>query len=133
MKNPFQSGDTKQLTFQVTRDKLAKFETGVVHEVYGTFALGQDAEWTCRQFVLEMKEEGEEGIGTFLTVEHLSPAPLGCEVVITATFLEIKDKEIICSYEAHHKERLLAKGRTGQKILNKARFDAFLAKLKSEI
>jgi predicted thioesterase len=132
MKNPFQPGDQKQLVFQVTEDKLARFETGIVHEVYGTFALGQDAEWTCRQFVLEMKEEGEEGIGTFLTVDHVSPALLGCEVVITATLEAVNGKEVICSYEAHHKDRLLAKGRTGQKILNKARFDAYLDSLKNE-
>lgn len=132
MKNPFNPGDHKQLTFQVTADKLARFETGVVHEVYGTFALGQDAEWTCRQFVLDMKEEGEEGIGTFLTVDHVSPAPLGCEVVITATLEEVKGKEVICLYEAHHQDRLLAKGRTGQKIINKARFDAYLDTLKTE-
>lgn len=132
MKNPFQAGDTKQLHFLVTEEKLARFETGVVHEVYGTFALGQDAEWTCRQFVLAMKEEGEEGIGTFLTIDHVSPALLGAEVVITALLEEVNDREVICTYEAHHKDRLIAKGRTGQKILIKARFDAYLNKLKSE-
>ncbi len=133
MKNPFQTGDTKQLVFQVTQDKLARFETGVVHEVYGTFALGQDAEWTCRQFVLEMKEAGEEGIGTFLTVEHLSPALLGSEVNITATLEAVNGHEVICTYEVHHRDRLIARGRTGQKILDKARFDSYIEKLKADL
>ena len=45
-----------------------------VHPFYSTFALGRDVEWACRQFVLEMKEEDEEGIGTFLNITHKSPA-----------------------------------------------------------
>lgn len=129
MKNPFQPGDQQVYVTQVTEDKLASFEAGTVHPVYGTFALGRDAEWVCRQFVLEMKEPGEEGIGTFLEVEHLSPAPLGVMVTLTATLLAVEGREVLCSFEARVGPRLVARGRTGQKIIDKARFDAFLASL----
>jgi fluoroacetyl-CoA thioesterase len=129
MKTPFQAGDQKQIAVTVTEDKLARFDTGLVHPLYSTFALGQDAEWAGRQFVLEMKEEGEEGIGTFLEVEHLSPGFLGSEVVITATLESVEGRDIVCSFEARAGERLLARGRTGQRILDKARFEAHLQRL----
>lgn len=126
MKNPFQPGDIKRFVTTVTADKLAEFDAGLVHPVYGTFALGRDAEWACRLFVLDMKEEGEEGIGSYLSVEHVSPALLGAEVEIIATLDEVVKNEVICSYEVKSGERLVAKGKQVQKIIHKARFDALL-------
>ncbi len=129
MLTPFQPGDQKTYTVTVTEDKLARFDAGLVHPLYSTFALGKDAEWACRLFVLEMKEEGEEGIGGYLSVEHISPAPLGNQVTITATLEKVVKNEIICTYEAHVGDRLIAKGRQIQKIINKQRFDAYIASL----
>jgi predicted thioesterase len=126
MKNPFSPGDTKHYRIRVSEAMLARFDAGEVHPVYGTFALGRDAEWVCRLFVLEMKEEGEEGIGTYLSVEHVSPALLGSEVVFTGILEEIEGREIWCSFEARVGERLIARGRTGQKIIDKKRFNQFL-------
>ncbi len=74
MKEIFKPGDKKIYTHKVTEQDAAVFETGMVHPVYATFALSRDAEWACRQFVLEMKDADEEGIGTYLTVNHISPA-----------------------------------------------------------
>jgi predicted thioesterase len=64
MKHLFKQGDVKRYSKVVSIDELASFESGTVHEVYSTFALARDAEWSGRLFVLEMKEEDEEGIGT---------------------------------------------------------------------
>ena len=119
MKNPFHQGDTKQYRKTVQHNETARFESGEVHPVYSTFAIAKDAEWACRLFVLEMKEENEEGIGTMVSVQHVSPALVGQEVVFTATVKSIVRNEIICSFEAFVDVRLIATGETGQKILNK--------------
>ncbi len=66
MKTSHYQGDSTVLFFEVKESDLAQFNGELVHPFYSTFALGRDAEWTCRQFVLNMKEEDEEGIGTFL-------------------------------------------------------------------
>lgn len=100
-------------------NETARFESGEVHPVYSTFAIAKDAEWACRLFVLEMKEESEEGIGTMVSVQHVSPALVGQHVVFTATVKSIERNEIICSFEAFVGERLIATGETGQKILTK--------------
>jgi hypothetical protein len=68
----------------VLNEDCASFESGNVHPVYATFALGRDAEWACRLFVLEMKEAYEEGIGTFLTIHHKSPALVGSNVLFNS-------------------------------------------------
>ena len=132
MKNLFKKGAQKKHKVVVTKNDMAKFESGVVHEVYSTFALCRDAEWSGRLFVLEMKEEGEEGIGTSISIDHKSPAFINDEVVFTATYEEVKDTgEIINSFEAHVGERLIATGTQGQRILPKEKIDSIFNKLKS--
>ena len=119
MKNPFQIGDQKTFDKEVTTADTASFEAGAVHPVYATFALGRDAEWVCRLFVLDMKDDDEEGIGTYLHIEHLSPALSGSYVNFTATIAKIEGNSIICNFEAKVNNRTIAKGETGQKILKK--------------
>lgn len=123
MKHLFHPGDTKTFTRTVREADCAAFEGGVVHPVYATFALARDAEWCCRLFVLEMKEEDEEGIGTCVTVCHDAPAPVGAIVTFTATITAIHGHEIICNYEARIGSRVIASGEQKQKILKKEKLE----------
>ena len=131
MKNPFKKGEQKEYSIVVSENDIAQFESGVVHNVYSTFALCRDAEWSGRLFVLEMKEEGEEGIGTSMNIQHKSPAFVKDKVIFTATFDEVKESgEIINSFEAKVGNRLIATGTQGQRILPKAKIDSIFEKLK---
>ncbi|MEZ5015864.1 MAG: hypothetical protein R2800_02355 [Flavipsychrobacter sp.] len=123
MRNPFQIGDIKTFTHTVLKADSATFESGEVHPVYATFALARDAEWSGRLFVLEMKEEDEEGIGTKITVNHHSPALIGQEVVFTATLVSVNKNEVITDYTAKVKGRLIADGTQIQKIVNKEKIN----------
>lgn len=123
MKNLFKVGDKKTFSKIVSQADTANFDSGQVHPFYATFALGRDAEWCCRLFVLEMKEEDEEGIGTFLTIEHQSPSLVNNQVIFTAAVERLTKNEIICSYEAKVGERLIAIGKQGQKILKKEKIN----------
>jgi predicted thioesterase len=129
MLNPFKPGDKKYFVKKVTENDTAAFDSGQVHPVYATFALGRDAEWVCRLFVLEMKESDEEGIGTFLTVSHHSPALLHSEVTFEAVVKQINGHEIICSYTAKVGDRVIAAGEQGQKILKKEKLERLFAQL----
>lgn len=123
MKNPFHPGDTMVYSKTVMPDEKAAFDSGIVHEFYSTFFLAKDAEWSTRLFVLEMKEADEEGIGTFIQIQHLSPALIGNRVDFTATLDSVEGHEIICSFVARVGERIIATGKTGQKILKKEKLD----------
>jgi fluoroacetyl-CoA thioesterase len=129
MINLFNKGDEKQYQHVVTDADIAAFKEGIVHPVYATFALGRDAEWCCRLFVLEMKEADEEGIGTFLTIQHHAPAMLGSTVLFTAKVKSINGNEIICTYEAKQADRLIASGEQGQKIVKKEKLDHIFQQL----
>ena len=129
MKNPFSVGDTRTFSHIVTQDDTARFESGEVHRVYSTFALVRDAEWSGRLFVLEMKEEDEEGIGTSINVIHYSPALIGQEVVFTATFASSERNEVMTTFEAKAGIRLVASGEQRQKILKKVRLQQLFTSL----
>lgn len=118
MKQLFKYGDTKEFYTTVSKKDLAKFNGVEVHPYYSTFALARDAEWSSRLFVLDMKEFDEEGIGTFVNVQHISPAIIGDEVRFIATIKSVIHNEIVCTITAKVNGRLIAKVETGQKILN---------------
>jgi fluoroacetyl-CoA thioesterase len=119
MKPLFKIGDRKTFEREVRAEDTATFESGKVHPFYATFAIARDAEWCSRLFVLEMKEEDEEGIGTFVNVKHLAPAFEGDKVIFEAVIDELRGNSVNCSFTARINERLIAEGRTGQKILTK--------------
>lgn len=131
MKSIVKPGDIRTFSHCVKPEDAASFGGKTVHPVYATFALGRDAEWACRLFVLDMKDEDEEGIGTFLNIEHQSPALIGQEVVFTAKAETIHKNEIICSFEAKVGNRVIAQGKQGQKILKKSRVKALFESVQS--
>jgi fluoroacetyl-CoA thioesterase len=119
MKQIFKPGDKKEFRKMVQPSDVAAFGGETVHPVYATFSLARDAEWTTRQFVLEMRSPDEEGIGTFLTIEHKGPAFVGEEIIFVAWVDHVEENELICFYEARVSDRLIAMGKTGQKILGR--------------
>ncbi|MBC5992093.1 thioesterase family protein [Pontibacter cellulosilyticus] len=120
-------GDTRTYIKHVTAADFACFEDGLVHAVCSTFSLAQAAEWAGRLFVLDMKEEDEEGVGTSLTINHKSPAFEGESITIVATLNKYDGYEVICNYKATVGDRLVAEGQTGQKILKKDKLARILA------
>lgn len=132
MLDSVQVGEKRHIEHVVQKQDFAGFLGEVVHPVYSTFALGRDAEWACRQFVLELKEEDEEGVGTFLNIEHESPAFEGEKVVIEAVLQEIKSNQVICSFVAKVDNRVIAKGTQGQKVLKKEKVNQLLRRHEPE-
>lgn len=128
MKNIFKPGDIKTFSRKVEESDQAIFHDELLHPVCSTFALARDFEWSSRLFFLEMKEDDEEGVGTSLSILHKSPAFVGEVIDFRATVKELKGMELICEIEARVKDRLIATGTTGQKMLKKERLAAVFTK-----
>jgi len=123
MKNIFNKGDKKVFKTTVTEKDQAIFHGEVLHAVCSTFALARDMEWSSRLFFIEMKEADEEGVGTHLSIDHFSPAFVGDELEITATVETIKGNELMCDVTVMAGARLIAKGKTGQRMLKNERLE----------
>ncbi len=131
MKNIFANGDKKVFRRVILPEDQAIFNGELLHRVCSTFALARDFEWSSRLFFLEMKDADEEGVGTSLSIDHKGPAFVGEELVITATVEDAESREFICSIEAKVGNRLVATGKTGQKMLKKSRLKEIFTKPES--
>lgn len=130
MKLIFKPGDQKKYAKVVQPNDVAAFHGEVLHAVYSTFALARDFEWSSRLFFIEMKEDDEEGVGTFLSIDHKSPAFVGEDVVITATVVKLERNELTCAIEAMVGTRTIATGTTGQKMLKKEKLNRLFSRPK---
>ncbi|MEL6133975.1 MAG: hypothetical protein AAFR59_11480, partial [Bacteroidota bacterium] len=69
----------------------------------------------------------EEGVGVYLDIEHVSPAPLGSKVQFVATYDKMDEKgQVYTTYEAYCGERLIAKGKQIQRAIDKQRFERYI-------
>lgn len=132
MKSSYKTGDTASIVHTVSAADTAAFGGVEVHPVYATFAVAREAEWAGRQFVLQMKEDYEEGIGTFVEIYHHAPAFIGEKVVFVATISLLEKNKIECTITAKVGERLIATGKTGQKIIDKNKLKSYFATLNEE-
>jgi fluoroacetyl-CoA thioesterase len=132
MKNVFSTGDQKQYKMTVKPGDVAAFHGKVVHEVCSTFTLAREAEWATRQFVLDMIDSDEEGVGTFINVNHKGPAFVGEEIVFTGKVESIQGNELVCTFQAAVGERMIAEGKTGQKIFKKEKLAVRFAKVRHQ-
>ncbi len=128
MKSNFSSGDQKVYKKTVTENDLAAFHGEVLHAVCSTFSLARDFEWASRLFFIDMKEDDEEGVGTFLSIDHKSPAFVGEEITFTATIVKLEKNELTCRIESSVNGRLIAVGTTRQKMLKKDRLKQLFTK-----
>lgn len=126
MRNRFKKGDQKRHRFIVKEQDFATFNGEVVHPVCSTYKLGQEMEWSSRLFMLDIIDEDEEGVGTMLHIDHLNPVFVGQEVELIATFESFEDRNLLCNIEVYSQEQLVAKGRTGQKLLKRSSLNTLM-------
>ena len=92
----------------------------------------RDAEWSGRLFVIDMKEDSEEGIGVHIEVDHISPAFVGDIISFMASYEGVDEKGVVkTAFEAYVKGRLIAKGKQGQRVLRKDKIDLIFNQLNS--
>src|SRR2546428_4164046 len=66
--------------------------------VYATPRIISDVEYTCRNFLLEHLDPGEDTVGTKVNWEHVGPALLGAEITISVKLTHVEGRRL--SFEA---------------------------------
>jgi predicted thioesterase len=62
--------------------------------VYATPKMVSDVEYSCRDFLLEHLDIGEDSVGTQVVIDHLAATPLGLSVLIQIRIIEIDKRRI---------------------------------------
>ena len=126
MKSTLKSGIATKRTFTVDRDSTIGF-MGEDARVYATPMLVRDIEITCRDFLLEHLDPGEDSVGIRVEIDHLAATLLGMQVTITVTLGELKGRAAIFDVVATDGIDTICRGRHSRFIANVAQVKARLA------
>jgi predicted thioesterase len=101
MKPSLAAGLTASRRITVDESRVIAF-MGDDCRVYATPRIISDIEYTCRNFLLEHLEPGEDSVGTRVNVEHVGPALLGAEVTIAVKVANVDGRRV--TFEATVKD-----------------------------
>src|SRR3981081_3529142 len=88
MKNSLKPGLSFSKTFAVDEARCIGF-MGKEGMVYATPKMVSDVEYTCRDFLLEHLDAGEDSVGTHVSIDHLAATPLGLKVTVEIRVAEV--------------------------------------------
>src|SRR5215471_2285854 len=84
-------------------------------------------EWTCRNTVKPLLDEGYDTVGTHVNVAHLGAAPIGMSVKFSAEVIGVNERRVTFKVEAHDEKGKIGEGTHERAIINVARFAAKMA------
>ena len=117
MKTTLTAGIAAKRKYRIDRERTIDF-MGEQARVYATPMLVRDIEVTCREFLLEHLDPGEDSVGTRVEIDHLAATLLGMKVTITATLAELKGRAAVFEVSATDGLDTICRGRHARFIAN---------------
>lgn len=135
MKDSLKAGIEFTHTFRVTDAKLVRSlypEAPEFLEMPDVFATGfvvGFVEWACLKAIKpHLDWPQEQSVGTHINVSHSAATPSGMEVTAHVTVTEVDGRKIVFAIEARDEVDEICRGTHERFVIDKARFDAKLAK-----
>jgi fluoroacetyl-CoA thioesterase len=79
--------------------------------VYATPRMVSDVEYTCRDFLLQHLDAGEDSVGTHVSIDHLAATPLGLEVSVEIQVTEIDRRKVTFAFSVKDPVEEVGRGR----------------------
>lgn len=128
MKEGLVPGTQKEVSYVVTPEMCPVFDGEVVHQVCSTWEIVHYMELAGRMVLLDFLEPHEEGVGSHASCDHMGPAPVGSTVRVVATATDVSDRELACDCVAFRGDRMVAAGKTVQKVFPREVLERILRK-----
>ena len=93
MKDSLKAGLTTGREVLVDESRCIGF-MGKEGMVYATPRMVSDVEYTCRDFLLQHLDGGEDSVGAHVSIDHLAATPLGLKVTIDAKIVEVDRRRV---------------------------------------
>lgn len=103
-------GTTATRTIRVDRDRTIDF-MGEEARVYATPSLVRDIEHTCRDLIVGLVPEGQDSVGTVISLTHTAPTLLDMDVTITVTVAELEGRRVAFEVTARDPLDAICQGR----------------------
>ena len=120
-------GTKREETLLVTSEVAISFLERDDARVLATPQLIRWMEWTSRNNLLPMLDEGYDTVGTHVNVYHLAAAPIGSVVTFTSEILAVNDRRVEFKVTARTEEEMIGEGTHERAIINVVKFATRLA------
>ena len=108
MKESLTAGVTATQKIAIDRARTIGF-MGDEGRVYSTPSMVRDIEYTCHELLNEHLDDGENSVGTHVSVDHIGATVEGDEVEVSITITAVEGRAV--SFEATVKDSLEEVGR----------------------
>jgi len=120
MKSTLKAGLTARREVAIDAERCIGF-MGKEGAVYATPRMVSDVEYTCRDFLLQHLDEGEDSVGAHVSIDHLAATPMGLEVKIEATIVEVDRRRVTFEFTVHDPIEQCGRGRHVRFVVDKAK------------
>ena len=126
MKDSLVAGLSVTRNFTVDKARTIDF-MGEDLRIYATPELIRDIEQTCRDLLVEHCDEGEDSVGTHVSVAHTAATPMGMDVDITATVAKVEGRLVTLEVTASDNLEECGKGKHTRFVVDMAKTGERLA------
>jgi fluoroacetyl-CoA thioesterase len=134
MKPSLSPGIAHELRFVVPATKTVPHlypesaQFAAMPEVFATGFMVGLVEWACIDAIAPHLEDGEMSLGVHVDLSHDAATPPGLEVTARVRLEEVEGRRLIFSAEADDGRDLICAGRHERVVVDRARFDAGVAR-----
>ena len=89
--------------------------------VYATPRMVSDVEYTCRDFLLEHLDPGEDSVGAHVSIDHLAATPLGLSVSIRIRIAEVDRRKVTFEFSVRDPIEEVGRGKHVRFVVDTAK------------
>jgi predicted thioesterase len=120
MKDSLVAGLSTTAKIEIDRERTIAF-MGDEGRVYATPSMVLDIEYTARNWLMEYLDEGEDTVGTHVSVDHLAATVEGDSIEVTITVTEVNGRAITMSAQIKDSLEEVGKGVHNRFVVDKAK------------
>lgn len=129
MKDSLKPGLTGTRQFAVDEPRTISF-MGDEGRVYATPSMVRDVEQTCRDWLLDHLDDGEDSVGTRVEINHIAATPLGMDVVVEITLAKVDKRAVRFDFTVRDSEEEVGNGSHSRFVIDTAStFERMKAKI----
>lgn len=120
-------GDTVTEHIRIEHDRTITF-MGEAAQVYSTPSMVSDVEYACLRLIQKHLDETQSSVGMHVSIDHLAPTPLGCEVQVSVTVAAVDGRKVTLDARVHDAVELVGSGVHVRYVVDVARRASRIAK-----
>jgi fluoroacetyl-CoA thioesterase len=126
VKSSLQAGIATRREVVVDQERCIGF-MGKAGAVYATPRMVSDVEYTCRDFILQHLDAGEDSVGTHVTIDHLAATPIGLPVTIDVKVAEVDRRKVTFEFTVADPVEPVGRGKHVRFVVDTAKTQERLA------